>query len=128
MSKSGLGKFIIGAGIGFGIGLLVANKPGKETRQDIKDKFKELEEKFKTLDYDDLKKGALNKLEELKLKIQDLDQEKLENIAREKIDDIKLGIANLTKSVKKKSAPIIKKIADELSVKIDSLNKEEKNI
>ncbi len=128
MSKSGLGKFIIGAGIGFGIGLLVAAKPGKETRQDIKNKFKELEEKFKTLDYDDLKKGALNKLEELKLKIQDLDQEKLENIAREKIDDIKLGIANLTKSVKKKSAPIIKKIADELSIKIDSLNKEEKNM
>lgn len=121
MSKGGLGKFLVGAGIGFGIGLLVAAKPGKETREDIKKKFKELEEKFKSLDYNDLKAGALNKLEDLKMKLNDLDQEKVESIAKEKIEDIKIALENVSNSVKKKSAPIIKKITDELSGELDDL-------
>ena len=124
MSKGGLGKFLVGAGIGFGIGLLVAAKPGKETREDIKKKFKELEEKFKTLDYDDLKSGALNKLEEVKTKINNLDQEQVETIAKEKVEDIKQSLSKLSDSVKKKSAPIIKKLTDELSVKLDNLKEE----
>ena len=124
MSKSGLGKFIIGAGIGFGIGLLVAAKSGKETREDIKNKFKELEEKFKNIDMAQLKEGALEKLDALKQKISDLDSDKVCNFTKEKVADIKNGLTELTKSVKRKSAPIIKRIADDISKKLDSIDED----
>ena len=122
MSKGGLGKFIIGAGIGFGIGLLVAAKSGKETRNDIKNKFKELEEKFKQLDISELKEGAIEKLDALKEKISDLDSEQIVNFTKEKISDIKNGLVQLTKSVKRKSVPVIKRIVDDISEKLDSMN------
>lgn len=122
MSKSGLGKFIIGACIGVGIGLLVASKPGKETREDIRKKFKELEEKFRELDINDLKDGAIEKLEILKEKIANLDSDQVADFTKEKISDIKDGLVDLTKSVKKKSVPVIKRIVDDISEKLDSVN------
>lgn len=122
MSKSGLGKFIIGACIGVGIGLLVASKPGKETREDIKKKFKELEDKFRELDINDLKDGAIEKLETLKEKIANLDSDQVADFTKEKIGDIKNGLVDLTKSVKKKSVPVIKRIVDDISEKLDSIN------
>ena len=122
MSKSGLGKFIIGACIGVGIGLLVASKPGKETREDIKKKFKELEDKFRELDINDLKDGAIEKLETLKEKIANLDSDQIADFTKEKIGDIKNGLVDLTKSVKKKSVPVIKRIVDDISEKLDSIN------
>lgn len=122
MSKSGLGKFIIGACIGVGIGLLVASKPGKETREDIKKKFKELEDKFRELDINDLKDGAIEKLEVLKEKIANLDSDQIADFTKEKIGDIKNGLVDLTKSVKKKSVPVIKRIVDDISEKLDSIN------
>ena len=36
--KSGFGKFLLGAGIGVGLGILFAPKSGKETRQELKEK------------------------------------------------------------------------------------------
>lgn len=125
MSKSGLGKFVIGAGIGFGIGLLVAAKSGKETRNDIKNKFKELEEKFRNLDLTDIKEGALDKLDALKEKIKNLDSDQISNFTKDKITDIKNGLSDLTKSVKRKSAPVIKKIVDDISQKLDSIENEQ---
>lgn len=122
MSKSGLGKFIIGACIGVGIGLLVASKPGKETREDIKKKFKELEEKFRELDINDLKDGAIEKLEILKEKIANLDSDQVADFTKEKISDLKDGLVDLTKSVKRKSVPVIKRIVDDISEKLDSVN------
>ena len=122
MSKSGLGKFIIGACIGVGIGLLVASKPGKETREDIKKKFKELEDKFRELDINDLKDGAIEKLETLKEKIANLDSDQIADFTKEKIGDIKDGLVDLTKSVKKQSVPVIKRIVDDISEKLDSIN------
>ena len=107
MSKSGLGKFIIGACIGVGIGLLVASKPGKETREDIKKKFKELEDKFRELDMTELKDGAIEKLDVLKDKIANLDSDQVADFTKEKISDIKKGLSDLAKSVKKKSKNIL---------------------
>lgn len=121
MSKSGFSKFIIGAGIGVGIGLLLAKKSGKETRDDIKLKFKELEDKFKKLDITELKSGAINKLDELKQKIEDLDQEQIAQAAKEKILDIRNGLSELTNKVKKKALPYIKDAVENLSHKLDNL-------
>ena len=37
--KSGLGKFLVGAGIGAGLGILFAPKSGSETRKELKQKI-----------------------------------------------------------------------------------------
>ena len=51
---NGLGKFIAGAAIGVGVGVLLAPKSGKETRKDLKDKFDELVEKVKEINVDEV--------------------------------------------------------------------------
>ena len=123
MSKhSGLSKFVVGAGISFGVGLLVAAKSGKETRKDIKEKFEELEDKLRNLSYDDLKEGAIEKLDELKVKIDELDQEKASELIKEKIMDIKEKLTELSKYIKKKSSPVVKNIINDINTKLDLLN------
>ena len=121
MSKSGLSKFVIGAGIGFGIGILVAAKSGKETRQDLKNKFKELEYKMKNLDMSDLKDGAINKLDEIKDTVRDLDFEQVSTFTKEKVDTIRIKLSELSSYLKKKSAPVIKKVINEINKKLDEV-------
>ena len=119
MSKSGLSKFVIGAGIGFGIGILVAAKSGKETRQDLKNKFKELEFKMKNLEMSDLKDGAIKKLDEIKAGVSELDFDKVSSFTKEKVDLLRVKLSELGTYVKKKSAPTIKKIINEINDKLD---------
>ena len=63
-NKSGLGKFIAGALIGAGIGILFAPKKGSETRADLKNKFDELVEKAKNLKASDVKDYIEEKVEQ----------------------------------------------------------------
>ena len=125
MSKhSSLSKFVVGAGIGFGVGLLVAAKSGKETRKDIKNKFEELEDKLRNLSYDDLKDGAIEKLDELKVKINELDQEKASELIKDKVLDIKDKLTELSRYIKRKSSPVVKNIIAEINNKLDLLSEE----
>ena len=48
--KSGVGKFILGALVGAGLGVLFAPKAGSETRKDLKNKMTELLNKAKEID------------------------------------------------------------------------------
>mgnify|MGYP003462991987 CR=1 FL=1 len=50
MRKSGLGKFLAGAAIGVGLGILFAPKSGAETRKEKKEKIDDLVVKVKELD------------------------------------------------------------------------------
>ena len=55
--KSGLGKFVAGAAIGVGLGVLFAPKSGKETRRELKQKFDEFISKVKEIDVDEVKES-----------------------------------------------------------------------
>ena len=63
--KGGLGKFLIGAGIGAGLGMLLTKKTGKENREILKEKTTDLIEKLKEVDSKELKNDVEKKLKEL---------------------------------------------------------------
>ena len=117
MSKKGWGKFIIGAGIGAGLGLLFAPKTGKETRKELKIKLDELIAKAKELDMDEVTKQVEAKISELKKDIKELDKEKVLKFAQEKSEVVKAKASELVELAKEKGTPVLKDAADEVREK-----------
>ena len=62
MKKNGFGKFIAGAAVGAGLGLLFAPKTGKETREILKKKFDEVLEQVKSIKAEDVKASIVKKV------------------------------------------------------------------
>ena len=75
MSKNGMGKFIVGAGIGAALGVLFAPKKGEETREDLKKAFDDLVTKVKNVDAEEVKATVEEKIKELKSGLKNLDKE-----------------------------------------------------
>ena len=84
MSKSGIGKFVAGAAIGLGLGVLFAPKSGEDTRKELKAKLDELIEQAKKVDIEEVKKNITRRVEDIKMELVDLDKEKALEIAKEK--------------------------------------------
>ncbi len=112
--KKGTGKFIIGAGIGAAIALLFAPKKGSELREDLSNKCKELMDKAKDIDSEEVKKNIEKKVKEIKAELADLDKEKVKKIATEKGDLIKEKAENLVEYAKEKGTPVLEKTAKDV--------------
>lgn len=112
--RKSFGKFLLGAGIGAGLGILFAPKTGKETRKELKDAFDDFVEKLKNVDSDEVKETIEIKLKELKKEIVELDKEKALKIAKEKSAVIKVKAEDLVELAKEKGTPVLKKTAEEL--------------
>ena len=82
MSKKGLGKFVLGAAVGAGLGVLFAPRSGKETRKMLKDKMDDLVKKAKELDKEEVKEAVIAKINEIKDGIKNLDKETAIEIAK----------------------------------------------
>jgi len=78
MAKKGLGKFILGAGIGAGLGLLFAPKAGSETRKELKVKIDDLVSKAKELDMNDVTTQVEEKISEIKKDLNEEEKDLLE--------------------------------------------------
>jgi len=131
---SGLGKFVIGAAVGAGLGVLFAPKKGEETRKELKAKLDELLKQAKNIDIEEVKKEFDKKVEDIKAELADLDKEKVWEIAKEKGADLKVKAQELVDLAKEKGTPVLKKTAEDvlnsvIKVSKDTLkklNKEEK--
>ena len=84
MSKSGIGKFVAGAAIGLGLGVLFAPKSGEDTRKELKAKLDELIEQAKKVDIEEVKKNITRRVEDIKMELVDLDKEKALEITAKK--------------------------------------------
>lgn len=115
--KSGAGKFILGALVGAGLGVLFAPKSGSETRKELMDKMKDLLKKAKEIDIDEVKDKISLKVEEIKEELSDLDKEKVLNLAKEKANAIKDKCGELVEYAKEKGTPVLEKAANEVREK-----------
>lgn len=122
--KSGLGKFLAGAAIGAGLGILFAPKKGSETRADLKAKIEELVKQVKKIDLAEVKEEFEVKLENLKAELADLDKEKVLEIAKEKALVLKDKAQDLVDLAIEKGTPILRDMAEEVRLKTIDVTKE----
>lgn len=116
MSKknSGLGKFLLGAGIGVGLGVLFAPKSGKETRKELKEKMDILVEKAKNIKAKDVKETIERKVNEIKEDLKNLDKETVAETIKEQAKKIKKKADQLVDYAVKKGTPVIEAAAKEV--------------
>ena len=102
--KSGIGKFIAGAAIGAGLGVLFAPKKGSETRKELKEKIDEFIVQVKNIDIKEVKE-EFEKTAQIKKKTQelvDLAIEKGTPVLRDAADEVREKAIEVTKDVLKK--------------------------
>ena len=110
----GFGKFLTGAAIGIGLGVLFAPKSGKETRDDISKKLKEVVDNLKEVDVEDVKAKIMQKVDEIEKDLKDLDKEKVLKIAKQKAKKIEKKADELYKLAVSKGTPVLEKTCKEL--------------
>lgn len=124
MSKKGAGKFILGAAVGAGLGLLFAPKKGKDLRNDLKVKMDELISKAKEIDPEELKDEFDKKVDEIKKELEDLDKEKVLKIAKKKSKEITKKAEELVNMAVEKGTPVLKDAAESVRDKAVEVTKD----
>lgn len=122
--KSGFGKFLLGAGIGTGLGMLFTKNNGKENREQLKRKIDDLIIKVKNIDSDEVKENIQKKVDDIMLEISDLDKEKALKIAKKKAEQIKNKAEELVEYVIDKGTPVLEKSAGIVREKATLVTKE----
>lgn len=122
--KKGLGKFVVGAALGAGLGVLFAPNKGSETRRNLKKKLDELVKKVKEIDANEVREEIEAKVEEIRAELEDLDKEKALKIAKQKAKALQNKAEELYKYALEKGTPVVEKIASEVKEKTLSVAKD----
>lgn len=118
MSKTGLGKFVVGAGIGAALGLLFAPKKGEDLRAELKAKFEDLMDKARSMDVEDVRIIVEEKIEELKLGLENLNKETVLAEAKKQANKLKKQANELVEYAIEQGTPVIEKSATAVKEKV----------
>lgn len=116
-------SFLLGAGIGLGLGLLFAPKSGKETREDLAKMISDLYEKAKQIDVEEVKNAIIVKTKELENTLRDLDKETAKQLIIDKSREVKIKAQELVDLAVEKGTPIVEKTAKKVKSKTAELLK-----
>ena len=116
-------NFFLGAGVGLALGLLFAPKSGKETREDLTRMLKDLVEKAKEIDVEEVKNAIIVKTKELQNTIRDLDKETAKQLIIDKSREVKIKAQELVDLAVEKGTPIVEKTAKKVKSKTAELLK-----
>ena len=116
MSKKGMGKFLVGAGIGAAITALFTTEKGKEYQAKISSMCEEMIKKVREMDSDEVKANIENKIADIKNELADLDKEKVKDKAKKMAKDIEVKTKELAKYAKEKGTPVMEEMAENLRV------------
>ncbi len=122
--KKGIGKFIAGAALGAGLGILFAPQKGSDTRRALKNKLDELVNKVKEIDVDEVREEVEAKVAEIKKELEDLDKEKALKIAKTKAKALQAKAEDLYKYAVEKGTPVVEKLAADVREKTLSVAKD----
>ena len=120
----GIARFVTGALLGIGAGMLLAPKSGEELRKDLKKKISELLEKAKEIDVKEVSEDIKKRVTELKGEIEELDKEKVLAIAKEKGEELKVKANELFELAKEKGTPVVEKAAADVRERAIQVTKE----
>ena len=121
MSKKG--NFLLGAGVGLGLGLLFAPKSGKETRKDLSKAIDDLVQKAKEIDIEEVKNAIIVKTRELENTIKVLDKETAKQLIVDKSNEVKIKAQELVDLAVEKGTPVLEKTAKQVKTKTAELLK-----
>ncbi len=122
--KKGCGKFLVGAALGAGLGLLFAPKKGSDMREDLKKQLDKLLNQIKDIDTEEVKKEFYKRVNEIKDDLNDLDKEKVLDLAKEKALVLKDKAEDLVDLAVEKGTPVLQKAAEELRIKAIAVTKD----
>lgn len=124
MSKKGLRKVVIGAGIGATLGVLFAPKKGEETRKDLKNSLDSLMAKVKNTDAEEVRVTVEEKINEIKEGIKNLDKETVLEEAKKQAKKLQDASSELVEYVIEKGTPVLEKSATTIKEKVIEVSKE----
>ena len=122
--KSGMGKFLLGALAGIGIGPLLSPKSGKENRDDLVKRLDVLKKRVKDIDVNEVKVSIEDKIYEVQDALEDLDKEKAYDLAQKQAKVLKKKTEELYEVAKEKGTPYVEEAAEKVREKAIEVTKE----